>query len=36
VKKGNAELRDWVNAELAKLGEEKFCSSCMTSTCAKN
>ena len=24
VKKGNAELRDWVNAELAKLGEEKY------------
>ncbi len=24
VKKGNTELRDWVNAELAKLGEEKF------------
>ena len=24
VKKGNVELRDWVNAELAKLGEEKF------------
>ncbi|NVZ54782.1 transporter substrate-binding domain-containing protein [Pseudomonas edaphica] len=24
VKKGNIELRDWVNAELAKLGEEKF------------
>src|SRR5690606_37644 len=24
VKKGNVELRDWVNAELAKLGEEQF------------
>ncbi|MNI05292.1 ABC transporter glutamine-binding protein GlnH precursor [compost metagenome] len=24
VKKGNIELRDWVNAELAKLGEEKY------------
>lgn len=24
VKKGNIELRDWVNAELAKLGEEKL------------
>lgn len=24
VKKGNTELRDWVNAELARLGEEKF------------
>ncbi|MCU1716686.1 transporter substrate-binding domain-containing protein [Pseudomonas sp. 5P_3.1_Bac2] len=24
VKKGNLELRDWVNSELAKLGEEKF------------
>ena len=24
VKKGNIELRDWVNTELAKLGEEKF------------
>lgn len=24
VKKGNAELRDWVNAELAKLGQEQF------------
>ncbi|URM28779.1 ATP-binding cassette domain-containing protein [Pseudomonas frederiksbergensis] len=24
VKKGNIELRDWVNVELAKLGEEKF------------
>ena len=24
VKKGNSELRDWVNAELAKLGEEQF------------
>lgn len=24
VKKGNTELRDWVNEELAKLGEEKF------------
>ncbi len=24
VKKGNIELRDWVNAELARLGEEKF------------
>ncbi|TBU77928.1 glutamine ABC transporter substrate-binding protein [Pseudomonas daroniae] len=24
VKKGNSELRDWVNDELAKLGEEKF------------
>lgn len=24
VKKGNSELRDWVNAELAKLGEERF------------
>ncbi|AIN60821.1 transporter substrate-binding domain-containing protein [Pseudomonas soli] len=24
VKKGNTELRDWVNTELAKLGEEKF------------
>ncbi|MBC3434662.1 transporter substrate-binding domain-containing protein [Pseudomonas sp. BW16M2] len=24
VKKGNTELRDWVNSELAKLGEEKF------------
>ncbi|MGB3123217.1 MAG: transporter substrate-binding domain-containing protein [Pseudomonas sp.] len=24
VKKGNVELRDWVNTELAKLGEEKF------------
>lgn len=24
VKKGNIELRDWVNAELAKLGEEQF------------
>ena len=24
MKKGNNELRDWVNAELAKLGEEKF------------
>ncbi|MDP4571161.1 transporter substrate-binding domain-containing protein [Pseudomonas sp. LPH60] len=24
VKKGNLELRDWVNAELAKLGEEKY------------
>lgn len=24
VKKGNTELRDWVNAELAKLGEEKY------------
>jgi polar amino acid transport system substrate-binding protein len=24
VKKGNTDLRDWVNAELAKLGEEKF------------
>jgi len=24
VKKGNTELCDWVNAELAKLGEEKF------------
>lgn len=24
VKKGNVELRDWVNSELAKLGEEKF------------
>jgi polar amino acid transport system substrate-binding protein len=24
VKKGNIELRDWVNTELAKLGEEKY------------
>jgi polar amino acid transport system substrate-binding protein len=24
VKKGNIELRDWVNGELAKLGEEKY------------
>ncbi|MFK3723298.1 transporter substrate-binding domain-containing protein [Pseudomonas monteilii] len=24
VKKGNTELRDWVNAELARLGEEKY------------
>lgn len=24
VKKGNIELRDWVNAELAKLGEDKY------------
>lgn len=24
VKKGNIELRDWVNAELARLGEEKY------------
>jgi polar amino acid transport system substrate-binding protein len=24
VKKGNVELRDWVNIELAKLGEEKY------------
>jgi len=24
VKKGNIELRDWVNAELAKRGEEKY------------
>ncbi len=24
VKKGNLELRDWVNSELAKLGEEKY------------
>ncbi|MDE1167754.1 MAG: transporter substrate-binding domain-containing protein [Pseudomonas sp.] len=24
VKKGNVELRDWVNTELAKLGEEKY------------
>ena len=24
VKKGNIELRDWVNAELSRLGEEKF------------
>lgn len=24
VKKGNSELRDWVNGELAKLGEEQF------------
>ncbi|MCO7521098.1 MULTISPECIES: transporter substrate-binding domain-containing protein [unclassified Pseudomonas] len=24
VKKGNTELRDWVNAELAKLGEEQY------------
>lgn len=24
VKKGNTELRDWVNTELTKLGEEKF------------
>ncbi|WP_085582028.1 MULTISPECIES: transporter substrate-binding domain-containing protein [unclassified Pseudomonas] len=24
VKKGNTELRDWVNTELAKLGEEKY------------
>lgn len=24
VTKGNIELRDWVNVELAKLGEEKF------------
>ncbi|MFC5695522.1 transporter substrate-binding domain-containing protein [Pseudomonas sp. GCM10022186] len=24
VKRGNIELRDWVNAELAKLGEEQF------------
>lgn len=24
VKKGNTELRDWVNAELARLGEQKF------------
>jgi polar amino acid transport system substrate-binding protein len=24
VKKGNLELRDWVNTELGKLGEEKF------------
>ncbi len=24
VKKGNIELRDWVNTELAKLGEEQF------------
>lgn len=24
VKKGNVELRDWVNAELAKLGEDKY------------
>ena len=25
VKKGNTELRDWVNAELAKLGRRSFC-----------
>lgn len=24
VKKGNIELRDWINTELAKLGEEKY------------
>jgi polar amino acid transport system substrate-binding protein len=24
VKKGNTELRDWINTELTKLGEEKF------------
>ena len=24
VKKGNSELRDWVNTELARLGEEKY------------
>ncbi len=24
VRKGNIELREWVNAELAKLGEEQF------------
>ena len=24
VKKGNTELRDWLNDELTKLGEEKF------------
>ncbi|RON83189.1 hypothetical protein BK670_08625 [Pseudomonas fluorescens] len=24
VKKGNIELRDWVNTELTKLGEEKY------------
>jgi polar amino acid transport system substrate-binding protein len=24
VKKGNVELRDWVNGELASLGKEKY------------
>jgi polar amino acid transport system substrate-binding protein len=36
VKKGNAELRDWVNASWPSWVKRSTCSSCTTNTCAKS